>query len=78
MGNVISYLKWRGDLNFKERSFCEADNLALAMLSYENLDGIVAGTESNDSISIREAYEKYSDRSRESVLKYMARSKRYE
>lgn len=33
MGNVISYLKWRGDLNFKERSFCEVDNLALAMFS---------------------------------------------
>ncbi|MDD3219423.1 MAG: DUF2974 domain-containing protein [Lachnospiraceae bacterium] len=78
MGNVISYLKWRGDLNFKERSFCEVDNLALAMLSYENLNGIVAGPESKESISVREAFDKCSEKSRESVLKYMAQSKRYE
>lgn len=77
MENIISYLKWRGDLNFKERSFCEADNLALAMLSYENLDGIVDGCDGQGSISVHEAYEKYQDKSAEGVLKYMAQSKRY-
>lgn len=77
MGNVISYLKWRGDLNFQERGFCEADNLALAMLFYEDLSGLVAGPETHESISISEAYEKCSDKTADSILKNMAQSKRY-
>ncbi len=34
MGNIISYLKWRGDLTFAERPFCEVDNLVLSELAY--------------------------------------------
>lgn len=34
MGNIISYLKWRGDIGFLERPFCNVDNLVLAELSY--------------------------------------------
>lgn len=41
MGNVIEYLKWRGDLNFRERPFCEVDNLVLSLLIYADLSGIV-------------------------------------
>lgn len=77
MGNVISYLKWRGDLDFRERSFCEADNLALAMLSYEDLNGIVPAPGTGESISIQDAYEKCSDKSGDGILKYMAGAKRF-
>lgn len=41
MGNVITYLKWRGDLNFQERPFGEVDNMVLAMLSYVDMSGII-------------------------------------
>ena len=57
MGNINTYLKWRGDLTFTERSFCEADNLALAILSYLNFSQIVDSGE--QEISIKSAYEKY-------------------
>ena len=40
MGNINTYLNWRGDLDFTERPFCEADNLALANLSYLELGQI--------------------------------------
>ena len=32
MGNLFTYLSWRGDLSFRERPFCEVDNLMLALL----------------------------------------------
>lgn len=56
MGNVMSYLKWRGDLDFKERAFGEVDNLVLSILAYVDLDGIVP---EEGVISLCEAEEKY-------------------
>lgn len=38
MGNILSYLKWRGDLSLKERPFNEVDNLILSALSYFDLE----------------------------------------
>ena len=43
MGNIIDYLRWRGDLTFERDGFCEVDNLLLSYLSYVNLDGIAPG-----------------------------------
>lgn len=57
MGNIITYLSWRGDLDFTERPFCEADNLTLAVLSYLDLEQIVSPD--GKEISIRQAYERY-------------------
>lgn len=42
MANIITYLNWRGDLDFTERPFCKADNLALEILSYLDLEQIVS------------------------------------
>lgn len=55
MGNIISYLKWRGDLSLTERHFNEVDNLVLAALSYLDLEGIVPSYGENKSISVKEA-----------------------
>lgn len=57
MGNINTYLKWRGDLSFAERPFCEADNLALALLSYLDFDDIVP--DSGEKICLAAAYEKF-------------------
>lgn len=37
MENILSYLKWRGDISFEERPFCEVDNLILSELAYLDL-----------------------------------------
>lgn len=55
MGNIYTYLKWRGDLDFSERPFCEVDNLVLSELAYMDLSGIVPATDDNRSISLEEA-----------------------
>ena len=34
MGNMISYIKWRGDLDFTERPLNELDNLVFCQLTY--------------------------------------------
>lgn len=43
MGNIIDYLRWRGDLTFAQSPFNNVDNLILSQLSYVNLDGIAPG-----------------------------------
>lgn len=50
MGNIMDYIKWRGDLDFAASPFNEVDNLILASLAYVNLDGIsgVAGREGKE------------------------------
>ena len=40
MGNIMDYIKWRGDLDFSTSPFNEVDNLILSLLAYVNLDGI--------------------------------------
>ena len=41
MNNINTYLKWRGDLDFEERSFCDTDNIALAAFSYIQFEKIM-------------------------------------
>ncbi len=56
MANIISYLKWRGDLSFAERPFCEVDNLVLAALAYVDWKGIVPGEpDGTMSVSLADA-----------------------
>lgn len=84
MGNILSYLKWRGDLDFMERGFCDADNLVLSCLVYLDFKDIIAGEQG--SSTVREASEIYfrlkaegkrQDRAEDQILYEMARSKRY-
>ncbi len=53
MGNIQTYLKWRGDLTFEERPFCDVDNLILAELSYVEFNDILR--DETDTVSVREA-----------------------
>ena len=82
MGNIISYLKWRGDIGFGERGFCDADNLVLSALAYVDLSGIVP--EKEGQMTVQEAAGLYfgeripdQENSCESVLYYMAHSARF-
>lgn len=56
LGNIISYLKWRGDLKLSEHPFNEVDNLVLCYLSYFDFSGIVPDTNGREEIAIGEAF----------------------
>ena len=43
MGNIMDYLKWRGDLTFSQDAFNEVDNLLLSFVAYVNLEGLSVG-----------------------------------
>jgi hypothetical protein len=55
MANILDYIKWRGDILFSEKGINEVDNLILAYLSYVELDGIIPGKYSANSISLEQA-----------------------
>lgn len=86
MENILTYLKWRGDLAFAERPFCEADNLALSELAYLDLAGIVPEVSEEKSITLQEASVLFYSQNRsskcgdgppEDYLAVMASSNRY-
>lgn len=47
MGNMLSYLKWRGDLTWEDSPFNQVDNLILSYLSYFDFNRIVPETETH-------------------------------
>lgn len=57
MSNILSYLKWRGDLTLLERPFNELDNLVLSLLAYFNFSDIIASDD--QEIRLYEAYQQY-------------------
>ncbi len=58
MENILTYLKWRGDLSFSEKAFNEADSLIFALLSYIEWEDIVGET----AVSLQEACRNYCTR----------------
>lgn len=84
MGNILSYLKWRGDISFAEREFCDADNLVLSALAYADLAGIVPETGSGKTITVKEAAREYLKNKKDiknlygELLTAMAESARFE
>ena len=54
MANVYDYIKWRGDLGFDERPFCEIDSLVLCQLSYIDMQTVFP---ESGMLSVREAVE---------------------
>ena len=58
MDNILTYMKWRGDLTLKEAPFNEIDALILSEMVYIRLDEIAPGIREGE-ITIREAAEKY-------------------
>lgn len=59
MDNILSYLKWRGDLDFSEHPFNEIDNLIFCQLAYLDLKGIIPDSESGGSICLSDAVSNY-------------------
>lgn len=56
MGNILSYLKWRGDIPFAASEFNIIDNLILSQLAYIDFSDVVPDFESDDDISLLDAY----------------------
>lgn len=61
MGNIMDYLKWRGDVLFSEKGINEVDNLILAYLSYVDFDGIVPDMYKSSGISLKDASKRFWD-----------------
>lgn len=55
MSNIQDYLKWRGDISFKESPFNQVDNLILSELVYTDFEGIVPGIDEKKTITLAEA-----------------------
>jgi hypothetical protein len=78
VGNILSYIKWRGDLTFSERKFCEVDNLVFSELAYVDFAGVVPEVGTEESVSIEYAAMLYSGIDDDNnILKLMAKSNRY-
>ena len=54
MGNIIDYIKWRGDLPLSKISFNDVDLLILSELVYADMHSIVPSGHSS-SVSVRDA-----------------------
>ena len=85
MDNILTYLKWRGDLTLKEAPFNEIDALILSEMAYIRLDKI-APTIGEGEITIQEAANRYEVTDSRKVLFYaqkeqlfleMAKSRRF-
>ncbi len=59
MGNLFDWLAWRGDITLSQLPFGEVDNLALSVLAYLPLDGIVPGLDEKRGICLRDAAEAF-------------------
>lgn len=59
MANLLDYVKWRGDIDFKTSPFNDADALILCQLSYLNYDEILTGDFKN-KLTFAEIWEKFS------------------
>ena len=59
MANMMDYLLWRGDLSFREAAFNEVDNLIFSELVYVDFKHIVSGTDSDETITLKEASEEF-------------------
>jgi len=62
MANINNYLQWRGDVTLEERPFNDVDNIILSALVYLDFTGIVAGEESGERITLRQACKRFLDR----------------
>lgn len=90
MGNIMDYLKWRGDLTFSQDAFNEVDNLLLSYVAYVNLEGLSVGA-GEEQVTLEEvsrrffvlhseeelAADKSFTRLAPYIVKMMAQSNRY-
>lgn len=57
--NLLTYLRWRGDLTFAAAPFCEVDNLVLAMDCYLNYEGLIPASFSEEPVLLSSAVNGY-------------------
>lgn len=55
MNNLLSYIRWRGDIDFTQRPFNEVDNLICSILSYIDFKDIVSKKGRESAITLRDA-----------------------
>ena len=55
MGTLFDYLKWRGDLTFRQAPFNEVDNLIFSLISYVDLGGIVSNDHKGPTVTVKAA-----------------------
>lgn len=88
MDNIMTYIKWRGDLSFDQLSFNEVDSLILTMVSYVDFDNIVKdGNKLTIAQASKQYFEMYDEETLKArvsltaqtndMLKEMAKQKRY-
>ena len=65
MSNILDYLSWRGDLNFRKSSFNEVDSLILNRLSYLPLECLI---KENEEISIKELFNRFKNISKDQLF----------
>lgn len=76
MANMVDYLEWRGDLSFRTSGFNEVDNLLLAQLAYVDFEDIIPGEDSEESITLKAASEKFwSENEEEDILAKVSMTK---
>lgn len=81
MGNIISYLKWRGDVTLQVCPFNEVDNLILSELAYLDFRGMIPDIESAQEVTSREVWDKYREKNglnSSELLEVFAKSRRFE
>ncbi|MBF7095563.1 DUF2974 domain-containing protein [Alkalibacter mobilis] len=67
MNNISEYIKWRGDLTFAQDPLNEIDGLVFSIIAYSDFKYIVSGV--NDTITLREAADRFFDEKDISHLK---------
>ena len=59
MANIVDYLDWRGDLTWSRSPFNDVDSLLLCTLTYTDLEGVIPGLASDETVSLSEAAKRY-------------------
>ncbi len=59
MANIVDYLDWRGDLTWSRSPFNDVDSLLLCTLTYTDLEGVIPGLASDETVSLSEAATRY-------------------
>ena len=59
MANIVDYLAWRGDLTWSRSPFNEVDNLLLCTLTYTDLEKVIPGLASDETLTLAEAAKRY-------------------
>ncbi len=55
MGTLFDYIKWRGDLSFREAPLNDVDSMIFSLLSYMDFSGIVPREHNGPSVPIQSA-----------------------